>query len=243
MKEGNQLHTTLLRGKLPPVTTEKESGWNETVCTFSRRGNSLTPAFRGRGSMSQMVRQIKMWPITLSRAWQHHTLTWWPIHSRSAKTCGCKPLYVLWRCCVYKYGVQFATGGINTDVNCKKNCSALLISWRICAAKSFRLRLSFGWSAFEVGSQQKTDTSSTSCEQQSSHSVGGLCICTLIYLRCEQSFSRNFSNRRLSWTLSAQWTQSSVTAYYWQMFSCASGSLNMRQYSRFTQITLVLCHP
>jgi len=50
-------------------------------------------------------------------------------------------------------------------------------------------------------------------------------------------------NRRLSWTLSAWWTQSSVTAYYWQMFSCASGSLNMRQYSRFTQITLVLCHP
>jgi len=27
------------------------------------------------------------------------------------------------------------------------------------------------------------------------------------------------------------------------MFSCASGSLNMRQYSRFTQIALVLCHP
>jgi len=27
------------------------------------------------------------------------------------------------------------------------------------------------------------------------------------------------------------------------MFSCASGTLNMRHYSRFTQITLVLCHP
>jgi hypothetical protein len=56
-------------------------------------------------------------------------------------------------------------------------------------------------------------------------------------------FNRNFSNRRLSCTLSAWWTQSSVTAYHWQMFSCASGSLNMRQYSRFTHITLVLCHP
>jgi hypothetical protein len=56
-------------------------------------------------------------------------------------------------------------------------------------------------------------------------------------------FNRNFSNRRLSWTLSVWWTQSSVTAYHCQMFSCASGSLNMRQYSRFTQIILVLCHP
>jgi len=153
MVEGSQLHTALLRGKLPPVTTEKESGWDhETVCTFSRRGKSRTPACRGRGSMSQMVRQIKMRPIALPRARQHHTLTWWPMHSRSAKTCGCKTQYVLWRCCVYKYGVQFATGGINTDFKCNENCSALLISWRIRAAKSFRLRLSFGWSAFEAGS-------------------------------------------------------------------------------------------
>ena len=160
-------------------TTKRSAGLREE--------KNLTPACRGRGSMSQMIRQIKMRSVALSRARHHHTLTWWPMHSRSAKTCGCKTLYVLRRCCAYKYGVQFAMGGINTDVNCNKNCSALLISWRTCATKSFRLQLSFRWSTSEAGSQQKTVTSSTSCEQQSSHSVGGLCICTLIYLRCEQS--------------------------------------------------------
>ena len=51
------------------------------------------------------------------------------------------------------------------------------------------------WLECEAGSQQKTGTSSTSCEQQSSHTVGGLCICTLIYLRCEQS---------LTWVASAE---------------------------------------
>lgn len=32
-----------------------------------------------------------------------------------------------------------------------------------------------------------------------------------------------------------------LPAYHWQMFSCACGSLNMRQYSRFTHITNSYC--
>jgi hypothetical protein len=129
--------------------------------------------------MSQMVRQIKMPPIAWPRAGQHHKLTWWPMHPRSAKTCGSKPLYMWW-CCIS--GVQSGTGGTITDVNCNETCRAMLISWRICVTKSCRLRLSFDWSALEAHSQQKTGTTSTTCEQKPSQSLGGLCICTWIYI-------------------------------------------------------------
>jgi hypothetical protein len=150
MEEGRELHTPLLRGKLLPVTTEKESWWDsETVCTFSKRGNSLTPACWGREAMSEMVRQIKMRPITLPCARQHHTLTWWPMHLRSAKACDCTVQPSTYNDYdVYKYGVQIGTGGIITEVKCNENCSALSISWRIFAIKSGRWRLSFGWNAF-----------------------------------------------------------------------------------------------